>query len=55
MPVDEVGGALVLAFTSNSLVKCFAAGVGGRAYAFPVIVGVVAINAAFALLWWFGR
>lgn len=41
--------ALAAAFTSNSIVKCVAAGTGGVAYARAVIPGIVAINAAFVL------
>lgn len=45
LPHSEAAWALAAAFTTNSLVKCFAATTGGKAYARPVIVGVLAINA----------
>jgi uncharacterized membrane protein (DUF4010 family) len=41
----EAAWALAAAFTTNSFVKCVAATTGGKAYAVPVIVGVLAINA----------
>jgi len=46
----EASHALALAFTTNSLVKCFFAGMNGAAYARPVIGGVLAINAAVVLV-----
>jgi len=41
---NEAATALAFAFTTNSIVKCIAAGTGGRAYALPVIGGIVTIN-----------
>lgn len=46
----EAAWALAAAFTTNSLVKCFAAGAAGRAYALPVVSGVAVINAALVLV-----
>ncbi len=42
----EATFALCLAFGTNSLMKCIAAATGGRAYALPVIAGLLVINAA---------
>lgn len=41
--------ALLAAFTANSIMKCVAAGTGGRAYAGAVIAGVAAINLTLLL------
>ncbi|TDR44945.1 uncharacterized membrane protein (DUF4010 family) [Tahibacter aquaticus] len=45
----EAAWALAAAFTTNSLVKCFGASVGGAAFARPVVAGVLAINASLVL------
>lgn len=49
LPHGEASWALAAAFTTNSLVKCFAATTGGKAYARPVIAGVLAINVALVV------
>lgn len=41
--------ALAIAFLANSLMKCLAASTGGRAFALPVIGGIVAINIGLGL------
>ncbi len=41
--------ALAIAFLANSLMKCLAAISGGRAFAWPVIGGIVAINVGLAV------
>ncbi|MBL8298870.1 MAG: MgtC/SapB family protein [Rhodanobacteraceae bacterium] len=46
LPHVQATWALAAAFTTNSLVKCFAAATGGAAYARPVVIGVLAITAA---------
>ena len=49
LAAEEASKALAAAFTTNSIVKCFAAGTGGTAYARAVIPGIAAINVAFVL------
>lgn len=49
----EASLALAAAFTTNSVVKCVGAMVGGRAYALPVIGGVIAIAAVLVLVAFF--
>jgi uncharacterized membrane protein (DUF4010 family) len=49
LSVHDAGYALAAAFTTNSIVKCIAAGTGGVAYASAVIIGVLSINAALCL------
>ena len=50
--IDVFAYALAVAFAANSAMKCFAASAGGRAYALPVIGGVVAISATLLLVIW---
>jgi len=45
LPPRDAALALCLAFATNSLLKCIAAATGGRAFAMPVIAGIVAIAA----------
>ena len=52
VPVNEAARALAIAFSTNTLMKCFAAATGGRAFAVPVVAGVIAINAALGLAIW---
>lgn len=49
---DLFAYALTAAFTANSVVKCIASGIGGRAFAIPVIGGVGAINVAMLFAVW---
>ena len=44
VPLHVAALALVIAFTSNSIVKCIGASVGGTAYALQVIGGIVLVN-----------
>lgn len=45
VPVHTANYALAVAFSSNSLMKCIAASVGGKRYTLQVAGGVLAINA----------
>jgi len=50
--ISEAALALAIAFTTNSIMKCAAAATGGRAYAGPVVFGIIVINVALlAALW----
>jgi uncharacterized membrane protein (DUF4010 family) len=49
---QQAAWALVAAFCANSLVKCLVAVPAGRAYALPVIAGVLGINAALIVGAW---
>ena len=52
LPVEEAALGVTLAFVANSFVKCAAAfASGGRAFARPLIGGVLAIDAALLLAW----
>jgi len=44
--------AMAMAFTANSVLKCLAAGAGGRAFAVPIVCGVAAINVALVVAIW---
>ena len=44
VPLHVAALALVIAFTSNSIVKCIGASVGGTAYAMQVSSGIVLVN-----------
>lgn len=44
--------ALAVAFSANSLMKCIAAGTGGKEYALRVASGVIAINAMLVVTIW---
>lgn len=53
VPPPTASYALAAAFSSNSLMKCIAAGTGGTRYAIQVAGGVLAINATLvAAIWW---
>jgi len=47
IPPPTANYALAAAFTANALMKCIAAGVGGRRYAAQVVIGVLVINVMF--------
>ena len=52
LPVEEAALGVTLAFVANSFVKCAAAfASGGRAFARPLVGGVLAIDAALLLAW----
>lgn len=56
LPHAQAAWALAAAFTTNSLVKCAGASVGGLSYARPVVAGVLAINLCLVLaVWWLPR
>jgi len=56
LPHAQAAWALAAAFTTNSLVKCAGASVGGLGYARPVAAGVLAINLCLVLaVWWLPR
>lgn len=44
--------AMAMAFTANSILKCVAAGTGGRSFAVPIVCGVAAINIALVASVW---
>lgn len=53
--LPAAGYALAVAFSTNSLMKCIAAGAGGKRYAVQVAGGVLAINATLvSAIWWCG-
>lgn len=55
VPLPAAGYALAVAFSTNSLMKCIAAGAGGKRYAVQVAGGVLAINATLvSAIWWYG-
>jgi uncharacterized membrane protein (DUF4010 family) len=49
---NDGAGALVIAFTTNSIVKCVAATSGGGAYTRQVVAGILAINATLVAALW---